>query len=315
MNQNVTKAQDKPLLDAESFQSLLAAAFVLQSSNDVRPPGTIYGGPPCTFVAEGIVQKRTPSLRGEPRLQAAQSDVLPLISLNRRTNQPNMSASQEMTPVPAGASIVNQIARARWAIVRRPVVREGTVPEKPPLHRGRMITRGRPTTPMVWRTVEALAIATVFCMMMGVSIRRASLSRNGPSLPSVMAEPRTAQRKTPPAAEILALSRQRVVTLNSRQLTDGGKVDVLAEDIRIHYQTRAGALQVDNPAAKKLSRSSVQAQRLHAEDTTLQQGVRLTLGGEGDMLAADTVVRYNTGSTASRVQDQRKEALSPPGYK
>ena len=60
---NVTNAKEKPVLDPERFQRLLAAAFMLQSQNDPRPPEPIGGGRSRTFGIPGIVQKRTPSLR------------------------------------------------------------------------------------------------------------------------------------------------------------------------------------------------------------------------------------------------------------
>lgn len=240
MNQNVTKAQDKPVLDPESFQRLLAAAFVLQEQNpDPRPPEPIGGAHPRTFAIEAIVQKRTPSLR------------------------------------------------------------------QPSLHPDRLIPLVQFTRPMVWRTVEALAIAMVFCMMMGVSIRRVSPFRGDPSLPSVMAGRRTAQRSTLPQAKVLPLSQQPVVTLNPRQSTDSGTADAIAEDLVIRHQERAADLR-DNPAAKNLTSSPVQGQRLRAENTTLQPGVRFTFGIDTDMLAADTVVRYGTRFAAPRLEGQNK---------
>ncbi len=77
-------AQDKPVLNAESFQRLLAAAYMLQLHNDrrpsVQPIGAVHTS---TFAAGAIVQQRTPSLmiRG-PQLRADQPGAVPFVSLN-----------------------------------------------------------------------------------------------------------------------------------------------------------------------------------------------------------------------------------------
>ncbi len=65
---NLTKSTEKPVLDPEAFQRLLAAAFILQSQNDPCPAEPIGGGHPRTFAIQRIVQERTPSLR-KPSLQ------------------------------------------------------------------------------------------------------------------------------------------------------------------------------------------------------------------------------------------------------
>jgi hypothetical protein len=65
---SVAQSKEKPVLDPESFQRLLAAAFMLQSQNDPSSPKLIGGGHPRTFAIQGIVQNRTPSLR-KPALQ------------------------------------------------------------------------------------------------------------------------------------------------------------------------------------------------------------------------------------------------------
>jgi hypothetical protein len=235
---NVTNAKEKPVLDPERFQRLLAAAFMLQSQNDPRPPEPIGGGRSRTFGIPGIVQKRTPSLR-QTSLQ--RSRLKPLV----------------------------QFAK-----------------------------------PRLWRAVEALAVASVFCTMIGVSLRRVSPLPGDPSRP-VMAEVRTARSSAPLAAKVLGLSQERVATLNSRRSTDVGEAEVVAKNIIIRYHGPSDDLR-DNQAPKKLKGSSLPPLRLRSENTTLQPGVRYTFGIDNAMLAADTVVRYDTGSAALRVQDHNK---------
>ena len=84
MNQEAKTAQDKPVLNAGSFQRLLAAAYMLQLHNDrrssVQPIGAVHAS---AFAAGAIVQQRTPSvmIRG-PQPQADQLGAVPFVSPN-----------------------------------------------------------------------------------------------------------------------------------------------------------------------------------------------------------------------------------------
>jgi len=232
---NLTKSNEKPVLDPESFQRLLAAAFILQGQNDPCPANPISGGHTRTFAIQRIVQKRTPSLR-KPSLQ--QSMLKPL---------------------------------AQFA------------------------------NPRMWRTVEALAVATVFCMMIGVSLPRVSPLRANPPRP-VMAGIQTARSSTPKVAKVLGRSQQRFGTLNSRRSTHNGEAGVVAKYIIIRYH-RPSAELPDSQGAKNLKSSSLPTLRLRSENTASQPGVRYSFGMDNAMLAADTVIRYDKGSETIRVHD------------
>jgi hypothetical protein len=125
-----------------------------------------------------------------------------------------------------------------------------------------------------------------------------------------MSEQRNASQRVTLAAKVLALAEQPAVTLESRRSTEA---DVVAEDIVIHYQKRV--MDLHDPAMKKPTTGTVQAQLLPLENTTLKPGVRFTFGKDADMLAADTLTRYGADSSASRVQDQKKAALNSQAYK
>jgi hypothetical protein len=282
-------ATGKPVLDQEGFQHLLAAAYILQVYNDRRPSvQTIGAGHTSPFAAGAIVQKRTPSVMiREPQLQAGQPDAVPFRSPNNsdkftgRTDQPRVPASPEMAPVVTEKFIANEIAKEHLHPGRLVPPVEPTV-----LHRMNILLR----RPMSWRTVEALAIAIVFCMMMGVSIHRLSALPGRTSLPSGMLEQRNASQSGRPTAKVLASFQQPVVTGNSRQSPDGGEADIVAEDIVIRYQKRA--VNLPGQVAKKPTSSPVQAQLLPPKNTTSKPGVRLTFGRDADMLAAETLVQY-----------------------
>ena len=56
-------SQGKPILDPESFQRLLAAAFMLQLQNDLRNEKLVLEAPPRFRANQRVIQRRTPSLR------------------------------------------------------------------------------------------------------------------------------------------------------------------------------------------------------------------------------------------------------------
>jgi len=232
---NLTKSNEKPVLDPESFQRLLAAAFILQGQNDPCPANPISGGHTRTFAIQRIVQKRTPSLSEH--------------AVHRSLSKPLVQFAN----------------------------------------------------PKMWRTVEALAVATVFCMMIGVSLRRVSPLRANPSRP-VMVGIRTARSSTSKVAKVLGLSQERIGTLNSRRSTDNGEAGVVAKDIIIRYH-RPSADLPDSQGAKNLKSSSLPTLRLRSENTASQPGVRYSFGMDNAMLAADTVIRYDKGSETIRVHD------------
>jgi hypothetical protein len=227
---NLTKSNEKPVLDPENFQRLLAAAFILQGQNPC-PANPISGGHTRTFAIQRIVQKRTPSLR------------------------------------------------------------------EPSLHRSMLKPLVQTANPRMWRTVEALAVATVFCMMIGASLRRVSPLRANPSRP-VMAGIQTARSSTPKVAKVLGLSQEHIGTLNSRRSTHNGEAGVVAKDIIIRYH-RPSADLPDRQGAKNLKSSSSPTLRLRSENS--HPGVRYSFGMDNAMLAADTVIRYDKGSETIRV--------------
>ena len=103
---------------------------------------------------------------------------------------------------------------------------------------------------MFLRTVEAIAIGTIFLALVGLSIRGPLVALPGrTSLLSEMSERRNSSQPAGPAAKLLVSSQQPVVTRNSRQPPDGGETDIVAKDIVIRYQKRA--VNLPGQAAKK----------------------------------------------------------------
>jgi hypothetical protein len=234
VNQEADTAQQKPVLNQQDFQRLLAAAYLLQVHNDRQPSirrvQQLSAGHASSFSVGKIVQRRTPSVMMRDRhLQAGQPDAIPG---NETSIEPRI--------------------RLAWY----PSL--DTVPQR------MNVLLSRPTS---WRIVEPLAIAIVFCMMMGLSIRRLSAVPSRTSLASGMLEKQDNVQPARAAEKILALSQP--ATRNSRQLPNGNDTDIVAENVVIHHQKRA----VNVPG---------------------KSGVWVNFSRDAGIFEADTVVRYGS---------------------
>jgi hypothetical protein len=227
MNSEV-KAHDKPVLDAESFQRLLAAAFILQTNGEA--PHTT------------------------------------------RANNPSIS----MTAIPG-------LKQGPFPQLRSPSLRRSSLP------RDRFMPVEFAAL-MRWKTIEALAIGMVFCLMLGLSIHRVSASPGDPPLQS---EQRFIERTMPPQNKVLTALIKPGAAANPRQLV---QADAIAKNYVIRYSGRDAGLK-DNQAANKLNESSL---------PTSQPIVRFTFGTNTDEIAADTVIRYGTNFVTPRLQVKKK---------
>ncbi len=218
MDQEARNAQDKPLLSAEGFQHLLAAAYILQT-NAGRRLSPIEASGTSSFAGGAIVQRRTPSV----------------------------------------------------------IVREPQLPPPPNIWSAS------------WRMVEALAIAAIFCMMMGASIHRLRALPGRTSLTPGKPEQENASKPARPQESFLALAQQPVVARKPLPRPDGDEGDIVAEDVVIRHQKPVNFLA---QAPRKTTSSRVQRQLLTPKSTTSERGIRSTFGRGADMAAADTVVEY-----------------------
>ena len=239
MNQEAKNAPDKPVLNPENFHRLLAAAYLLQVHNDaqpsIRPIQPVSASHASSFAAGAIVQKRTPSVTmRERQLQAAQSDAVP----------GNEMAKQHRYP-------------ARLAPFVGPAVE----------HKIKLLLR----RPMSWKTVEPLAIAIVFCTMMGLSIHRLSSVPDRASLASGVLEEQNDFQPAKTTIRPLA-SSPTVVTQNSRQSPIGREAHIVAEDIVIRHQ-KHGVNLVGKPGAHLAFRDA----EVFAPDSVAQYGSDVTM--------------------------------------
>ena len=239
MNHATHKAQHAPVLNPESFQRLLAAAYLLQEHNDRRPlirPQLVGASQVSSFSAGKVIQKRTPAVMIRDRqLVAGQTDAI----------------------------VGNQTAKERPYLARLERFVRSAVP-----CRITVLLRKR----IYWKTVEAVAIAIVFCMMMGLSILRLSAVPGRTSLASGVLDKQDSFQPKRAAEPILEFS-QTVVRLNSRESPRGDERGIIAEDIVIRHQERA----VNVAGKPDLPLTSGRGMGVVAADTVVQYGSDVTM--------------------------------------
>ena len=273
MNQEAKIAQAKPVLTAEGFRCLLASAYIMQVHNDRRPSVQPIGAAHTSaFAARGIIQQLTPAVMiREPQLQADQPDTVP------------------GDEIATGPRHLGRLLAAEPAVLRRTNI----LPKK--------------AMSMSWRTVDALAVAIVFCMMMGLSIHSLSALPGNMSPASGVMEQRNISQPARLTPRISATDRQSLVTQHSRQSRADGEGNIVAEDTIIHYQNRAASLH--GQAADRPTISPMQAQLSPPKNTTSTPRVRSTLGRDAGTLAVGTVVQYGVDVTMwSRIPERDSSA-------
>jgi hypothetical protein len=236
VDQETKKVQEKPVLSAESFHRLLAAAYLLQVEKDRPVLQLMEAGHTNPFRAGAIVQKRTLSLLvGQPGLLASRS-ALPLTS----PSDSDTSAGR----------------------IYPPHVSAATLPHATKIFASRA---------MFFRAVEALAIATIFFAVIGVSIRRPLLANpDGSSMLAEMPEQQSSSLPPMPISKLLATGQGATVTASSRQLPHVAEPDTVAEDAVVHYLKQA--LDLPGLAAKKPAMLASERVVRYGPDVTVWSG-------------------------------------------
>jgi hypothetical protein len=271
VNQETKKAQEKPVLSAESFHRLLAAAYLLQVEIDRTVPQPIEAGHTNPFRAGAIVQRRTSSLLvGQPSLLASRS-ALPIFAKSaERVCLSRVSPVPETATEVAGASMANAVAEGQGRFGNY----SGSLmpPVGPTVLNATKIFASRA---MFFKAVEALSIATIFFAVTGVSIGRPLLANPGHT--AMLAEMREEQSSslprvppTIPIAKILASGRPVTVTPTSRHLPNVAESDTVAEDAVVHYLKQA--LDLPGQATKKPAKLTAETVVQYGPDVTVWSG-------------------------------------------
>jgi hypothetical protein len=142
VNQEGGRAEDRPILDEEGFQRLLAAAYILQPHNDHVATKSLAAVPKRPFAAGKIIQKRTPSLlvrnsrpptpwtltqpifwKTSEALVIAAIFVVAAVSISR-VSPLSARASESAEVTEQGAVYERATAAAKvWGLAQQPVVK------------------------------------------------------------------------------------------------------------------------------------------------------------------------------------------------
>ena len=295
MNQETKKAQEKPVLSAESFHRLLTAAYLLQVNHDRTPLQGIGAGQRSPFTAGAIVQKRTPSLlAGEPGHLASRS--VPFVSPSDsdksagRIYPPCVSAQPMLGRGITGISIARDIAEGHHADTGHAVIPRSRGPKQSPNYSGWLRPLFGPIVPhamklfasraMFLRAVEAITIATIFFALIGVLIRRPLLALPGRTSPlSEVPEQRSASPHTRPTVELVASSERPIVMRSSGQTLSAREADIVAEDVVVRYPKRV--VNFPSQAAKKPALLAAETVVQYGPDVTVWSGNRTRRDGLG----------------------------------
>jgi hypothetical protein len=160
---------------------------------------------------------------------------------------------------------------------------------------------------MFWKKVEALAIAVVFCLMMGVSIHRLLVFPGRTSLPSGILDPRDASTLARSTPTVLTSAQQPAATHTSGQSRGDLEGDAFGDDLVILYH--APAINRAGPAEKGTTIGTEQSARLSRKDTILETGMRIATRQEAGMLA-ESVVQYGDDVTMWSSERSKKSVLN-----
>jgi hypothetical protein len=146
---------------------------------------------------------------------------------------------------------------------------------------------------MFWKKVEALAIAVVFCLMMGISIHRLVVFPGRTSSPSGILEPRDASTLARSTPTVLTSAQQPAATHTSGQSRGDLEGDAFGDDLVILYHA---------PAIE-------QSPRLSRKDTILEKGMRIATRQEVGMLV-ESEVQYGDDVTMWSSEPSKKSVLN-----
>ena len=272
---------DKPVLDLQTFQQLLAAAYTMQQSRPLVKEAT--SDSPPTLPDEASHQK----FHSIPpaSLDDSQRD------LEMNTQRPDLVAeileSEAFKPQHSKAT---QVMRVR--AVRRTVVGS----------RNKMLRRQiDQSNKLFWRVATALAMPAVLGVLLAAPIDRLSPLPDGLVLPPELLQQPVPFRKAQPMATPPAqtgVGRKAALTEPRVMATPGANEQVVAD------QPIADELIADEPIADEL----IPDKPMERDANPASAGkavIHSAYESEADVVAQNTVVRYGPQSPAVRPQAQK----------
>jgi hypothetical protein len=222
----VSQPGDKPVLNAESFQRLLVAAYLLQAQKKEEPLVLpINRGRTIPFDAAATVRKWPRSMPVREPRGFLRPDLM-LSHLGPRaisTNLPEAYVSRvHPRAMSTEAAIASEIAEGQQASAGAPIVAARAVLKESPWRSGGL---------SFWRTVEAITIAMIFVALLGASIHRLSAAADRTSLRAETPEQRGASQPSAPTAKVLASSQRSVMPPDSDQSLGSADADIVADTV------------------------------------------------------------------------------------
>lgn len=275
-------ASGRPLLDRRAFQQLLSAAYTLQQRND-------------RMIRRSLASSSCPldtQLPLEGVLPVAQYEVQRFEVLNDFGRVTRAACKPSALPLePQSRQIVLPDSES-------PFERIAPVPEKLLSVACSTVSKGMKILglndvrrPSVWRLIEAVAIAAVFCgIMLTASINRLSAFPAEPPRPTELVGGRAYARTAKSAAAVFP--EPATVVLYRLPSTERRQAGIIAQDTVVRYAKLPGGRR----------RPTASAYHPPGDAATWRPNLRpcsrLSFGRNTDMIAADTVVRYGVDWTA-----------------
>ncbi len=263
MSQDAKAEPAQPVLNAETFQRLLTAAYMLQVHHDrrlsVQSIGPTKASPPA---AESVLQHRISAvmIAGQD-LHAGQPD----------TAFSGEAAKKHVYSVWLEPSIEPKVARNVHILSKNA---------------------------LSWKMAEPLAIAIVFCVMMALSIHRLSAHPGNVSLATGTLESRNVSQPARLAEGVSATDRQTLTRRNSLQPGERKEANIIADfiakDTTIHYLNRSIGL---HAGAADEPRAMQAAHLVSAENTISSPRVGFPSRRAAGRITADAVVQYGPDVT------------------
>jgi hypothetical protein len=284
----------KPVLDQETFQQLLAAAYTLQEQNDrllvKKAKSDLLQAFSDRAVVEEVRLIPPPSPRPEAFSETelplkavvpmTQSDVEPLASLHDSLPHPE---TDNRVPVLA----TGELETARSKPERLILPAQHRARSASGSHHQRVRRRISQSNELFWRAARVAAMAAVLALLLGGSIDRFSPLPAGLALP-----PEVLQQQVPFRRE------KRIETV----LAESGGVDSKTAVIE-PTATNTGP---SDPTVVADQAPETSATPASVAKTSVHPKRHSTYASEADIVAPNTVIRYDARSAAPRVRAHKK---------
>jgi hypothetical protein len=300
----MASTQGKPILDEATFQRLLAAAYTMQRHNGSplvkgsravpAPPNGSVIPPETAYQLFALASRLDALTRQEIPTDSEWRTRLP-VAVAREMLAKGRLAGADDTEV-SGKAVLKQTS-SESSEPKSPA--ESSVTSGANSFRDRIVRRLTRSQELFWKAATIFGIAAVSALLLGASIYRLTSLPTGLALPSEGVEQQRTRRIVKPSKS----HRNQIVKPGRIGSTLSREADVVAKDTVIRYS--AAGLPV--PVQKKASGPMPVRALASAPKTTVKPShTPSTDGSVADLVAEDTIIRYNTRSSLDGAQTQKR---------